>query len=169
MWQLMFFTENQLVKKIIKSLFMLKKSGIVGALLILIYSCGNNSNEKSILALKEDNKLAIAEGLELFERNCISCHSPNASMENRLAPPMIAVKKHYFEEGMTLEDFTKDILAFVKNPSEDKSKMPGALRRFNLMPKMNFSDDQLTKIATYIFFSDIEKPVWFDKHYNEQH
>ncbi len=51
---------------------MLKKTGIVGALFILIYSCGNNQNEKSISALKEDNKLAIAEGLELFESNCIS-------------------------------------------------------------------------------------------------
>jgi hypothetical protein len=89
-------------------------------------------------------------------------------MENRVAPPMEAIKKHYIDDDISREQFTKDLVAFINNPSEDKSKMPGAIRRFNLMPKMNFSEDQIHKIATYIYYTELEKPDWFDKHYQQE-
>lgn len=143
--------------------------GIIGFILALTYSCNDAASETNISEITENNKLEIAEGQKLLESNCISCHSQNASMDNRLAPPMIAVKEHYWEEGMSLEAFTADIKTFLNNPSEENSKMPGAVKRFNLMPKMNFTDDQISKIASYLFYTDPEKPEWFDEHFNEEH
>ena len=148
---------------------MIKKMFLFAAVLTLAYSCSETSTVGDISEITPTMKLEIAEGFELYESNCISCHSPNASMDNRLAPPMIAVKKHYWEEDMTLEVFTKDIATFLNSPSTDNSKMPGAVRRFNLMPKMNFTNDQISKIASYIFYTEIEKPDWFDEHFKEEH
>lgn len=139
-----------------------------GLLLALSYGCTNTSTKGTTSKLSAAQKSEIAEGFTLYENYCISCHSPNASMENRLAPPMIAVKRHYLKEGMPYEEFAQSLFAFLNNPSEDISKMPGALRKFNLMPKMNFPPEQISKIAAYLYYTDIEKPDWFDAHFKEQ-
>lgn len=130
-------------------------------------SCKQIENKKP-----ESNKAypttPLAEGFSLLESNCFSCHSPNASMESRIAPPMIAIKKHYITESTTEADFTKDLVAFLNKPTEENSKMPGAIERFGLMPLMNFSEAEISKIAHYIFNTELEKPDWFEKHYQEE-
>ena len=108
------------------------------------------------------------EGLVLMEQNCYTCHSPNATESNRLAPPMIAVKKHYFTEKMSEEQFVNDLVSFVLNPTDEKSKMPGAKRRFNLMPKVEYSKSDVEKIAKYIYRNNIEQPEWFEEHYKKE-
>ena len=137
---------------------------------LLMFSCDNamQENSSSDNDTEQPSTEELAEGLQLLEANCYACHSPNASMENRLAPPMIAIKKHYLTEGVSLEQFTEDLASFLNDPSEEKSKMPGALRRFNLMPKMSFSDDHISKIATYMYYTDIEQPDWFEEHYKQE-
>lgn len=151
------------------------KSSIMYTLILLtftLYNCSTpnkeerkvkNEKEKSIPSQEE-----LKEGKLLAENNCYSCHSPNASMGNRLAPPMIAIKKHYINENTSSEVFKKDVISFIEEPTEEKSKMPGAVRRFNLMPKLNFKEEQLVKILNYIYYSEIEKPEWFDKHHQEE-
>lgn len=114
------------------------------------------------------DKSIVAEGFKLLETNCFSCHSPNASMDNRLAPPMEAIKKHYINDNTSLEDFTRDLTTFLNNPKAENSKMPGAIQRFGLMPAMQFSKAEVVKIAHYIFNTELEKPDWFDKHYEEE-
>lgn len=137
---------------------------------VTTYNCSNsNSSEKvSEIETKKPSQEELNEGLKLAENNCFSCHSPNASMENRLAPPMIAVKKHYIDENISFEDFKTEFMSFIDSPSEEKSKMPGAVRRFDLMPKMNFKSEDISKIAAYLYYSEIEKPEWFEKHHQEE-
>ena len=102
----------------------------------LFVSCNNSKreatgSESKTTELQESQNMAeinqddIAEGFQLMEANCYSCHSPNASHENRAAPPMEAVKRHYIKNGTTQEEFTKDLIAFLNDPSEEKSKMKG--------------------------------------------
>jgi mono/diheme cytochrome c family protein len=137
---------------------------------LLLYNCtqSNKENNREKDEINQISKQDLAEGFHLIENNCFSCHSPNASLENRIAPPMEAIKKHYINKNTSQAEFTADLINFMKNPTEEKSKMPGAVDRFNLMPKMNFSEDQLTKIAAYIYLSELEKPDWFEKHYQEE-
>lgn len=120
----------------------------------------NSSDE--VAALNE-------KGLQLMESYCFSCHSPEGDHDSRIAPPMIAIKQHYVQEGTTLEEFVEALSAFVLMPSEDKSKMPGAVKRFGLMPTMNFSKEDLAAIAEYIYTADLEEPDWFKKHHEEMH
>ena len=117
------------------------------------YELQNNNNEHP--------------GKKLLESKCYACHNPTTSMEDRLAPPMIAVKKHYLSDEITQDDFTKLILNWVKQPVESNSKMPGALRRFGIMPYQEFSEEDIRKIAEYIFNNEIDQPIWFDEHYRQ--
>lgn len=157
----------------VKNYIKMKISIVVTLLLIsiLMLNCKDNVSSENPLDKTEYalvNQEDMAVGFQLLENNCFSCHSPSASIDNRIAPPMEAIKKHYIEENTSIEDFTTDLLSFMNNPTKETSKMPGAIKRFGLMPKMNFSENQLSQIASYIYNTELEKPDWFDKHYEEE-
>lgn len=142
------------------------------AISLIMINCKDNANLENPLnksTYTPIDQQELASGFQLLENNCFSCHSPNASMDSRIAPPMEAIKKHYIENGTSQEQFTEDLVAFMNEPNEDLSKIPGAVTRFGLMPKMNFSEEQITKIAAYIYNTELEKPEWFEKHYQEEH
>lgn len=111
----------------------------------------------------------LAQGQELLKANCLSCHTPDGKRGQRIAPPMIAVKRHYKTGEVRFEEFADQITQFVQNPSEGKSNMHGALRNFGLMPALPLADSQLYAISAFIYYSELEKPDWFEKHYQEEH
>jgi cytochrome c553 len=106
-------------------------------------------------------------GKKLLETNCYACHNPTTSETDRIGPPMIAVKKHYISENTTKEEFTNAMLNWVKEPSEDKSKMPGAVKRFKLMPYQFFPEETIREIADYIYDYEIDQPEWFENHFKK--
>ena len=131
-------------------------------LFIILQGCQNEDNTNSNAAVNQ-------EGLDLMVTNCYSCHQPKGEIDKRIAPPMIAVKKHYLEDGMTEVQFVDAIVDFLEQPSEKTSKMPGAVKKFGVMPNMSFPKEQVQKIAEYIYNQKIESPKWFEEHYNEKH
>jgi cytochrome c553 len=137
------------------------------AALVLVYC--SSSTTKEISEVSKPSEEEISEGQKLAKAQCYACHSPTASQENRLAPPMVAISEHYIDSKTTFEDFSNDFIAFVHNPSEEKSKMPGALKRFGLMAAMPLDKADLRKIAAYLYYGDVEKPDWFDAHRNKEH
>jgi mono/diheme cytochrome c family protein len=138
---------------------MIKNSTIISAFILLVaWSCKSVSRSQT----------GESEGLSLMEKNCYSCHSPDASLENRLAPPMVAVKMHYKKPETSKADFVNSLVSFVKNPEEVKTKMPGAVKRFGVMPKVLISDEKLQKIAIYLYENDPPKPEWFDDHHKKE-
>ncbi len=113
--------------------------------------------------------LALVErGGKLISANCYSCHSTDAPMNGRLAPPMVAVKSHYLNEESTLAAFTEELIRFVQKPSPSYSKMPGAQRRFGLMPALPLPEEELRAIAAFIYYADLEAPEWFEAHQKEE-
>ena len=123
----------------------------------------SNSKEDSLGSAAD-----LAAGFQLLEANCFSCHSPKGNHDNRIAPPMIAIKQQYVLQNTTKNEFTADLIAYVTDPSEENTKMPEAVEQFGVMPKMNFSAEQLTQIAGYIYDVELESPGWFEKHYQEE-
>lgn len=142
----------------------------IGLFALLLYSsCETEqsaSQETAEILLSETQ---LAEGAKLLKQSCVTCHSAHGSMKNRAAPPLVAVKRHYLEDNPTRAQFIADIREFVKHPEEHKSKMPGALKRFGLMPQMSFSDEQLNAVAAVLYDTEVEAPDWFEKHYQEAH
>ena len=62
-------------------------------------SSGNYDNEKSAEQPTGEDLVAKGKAVELMKQQCFSCHSPRGGEHNRVAPPMIAIKRHYLEEG----------------------------------------------------------------------
>lgn len=137
--------------------------------LALVFSCKNEKDEGQDYVNTETlKKQQNHPGKKLMEVNCYVCHSPTAGHEDRIAPPMAAIKKQYLSEGITKAHFIRDIQGYVENPTEADSKMPGAVRRFGVMPKAQYPENTITQIADYIYDYDIEQPEWFDDHVKEQ-
>lgn len=109
------------------------------------------------------------EGADLYSQNCMSCHGGGQEMGKRIAPPIVAVKNHYLEVHAEKEAFINAIVQWVQNPSKEKSLMPGAVKKFNLMPALPYSKEDIAAIAEFIYKESMEKPGWYDEHYEAEH
>ena len=140
------------------------------ALLMLfafLFSC-KDSQKLSYETKKSVSKNQEYPGKSLMQTNCYVCHSPTAAESNRIAPPMIAIKKHYINKNTTKAAFIKSMQSWIKNPTKENAKMYGAVRRFGLMQKQAFPEEAIKLISDYMFDNEIEKPEWFDDHYNRR-
>ena len=146
-------------------------------ILILIVStfisCENSKKEvyTSKTELEKDYSLTSNEhpGKKLLEQNCYICHNPTTIEENRIAPPMIAIKKRYISSSTIKSEFKRILHEWIKNPNEKDAKMFGAVRRFGVMPKTPYPEETIDQIADYMFDHEIEQPTWFEDHYNREH
>lgn len=140
----------------------------IAIIIVFVFSCNSNKNPK--IEYIASNSTAVNEhpGKKLMETHCYSCHNPTTSHENRLAPPMIAVKKHYITDDISKDEFVTAIQNWIENPNETNAKMYGAVRRFGVMPKQPFTKEVIEQIADYIYYNDIEQPEWFDEHFNNK-
>ncbi len=111
-----------------------------------------------------------SEGYTLFKNNCYACHSvTSASHDEIIAPPMVAVKRRYKMNYTSKEAFVDAVVNWSKDPKEEKALMRGAVKQFKVMPTQVFKEEDLQKIAAYIYDNEIEKPEWFEVHFKEEH
>ena len=111
-----------------------------------------------------------AEALKLFQQKCYACHSvATKSHDEIIAPPMIAVKKRYSMQFDNKEDFVNAVVAYASDPKAENALMIGAVNKFKAMPKQAFEEADLKKIAAYIYDNEIETPVWFEGHFQQNH
>ena len=137
-------------------------------LLVLLVAFGCQKKQNPSYAKAKSQVDVNHPGKKLMENKCYVCHSPSASHDDRIAPPMIAIKKHYISSETTKEEFIESIQNFVINPTKETTKMRGAVKRFGVMPKQIFAADDIKKIAEYMFDNEIEEPDWFESHFNEE-
>jgi hypothetical protein len=71
--------------------------------------------------------------------------------------------------NMYAVDFTQRIVNWVKEPNAEDVLMPGAIRRFGLMPKLGYSELDVRLIAEYLYDGKTDLPEWYIKHYEEEH
>lgn len=128
--------------------------------LAILTSC----NEKHNTAYEATNEIAMISsdpehpGKALMEKNCYACHNPTTAHEDRIAPPMFAIKKHYLRNDISKEQFTKNILDWTAQPSAEKAKMPGAVDKFGVMPYQKFDPSEIELIAAYLFEYELTQP-----------
>ena len=128
----------------------------------------------ALCAVLSPSSAALAEaptklGRDLFREHCVACHKPRGPVADRAAPPMFAVKRHYLPFYASKDAFVEAVADWVKAPNKQNALMPGAVRRFGLMPEMDLSEEHLRKIAEYVFEADFAAPGWFREHYREEH
>jgi cytochrome c553 len=135
---------------------------------LFVLSCNNTKKEIVYISTNSMEAEGTHPGKKLMETNCYVCHNPTADHDNRVGPPMIAVKKHYLTEGVTKQEFISAIQEWIKNPNEENAKMHGAVRRFGVMPKQVFPEETIQQIADYMYDNDIDEPEWFEAHFNSE-
>ncbi|RDY60070.1 c-type heme family protein [Flagellimonas nanhaiensis] len=147
------------------------KSKVLFILFIfLMFSCKKKPDSKiSSVEQQEEQPAVEHEGKKLMETKCYLCHSPSEPEKGtRIGPPMVAIKGHYLEEFKDKEGFVNAISDFIKAPSQEKVKLTGAVQRFGLMPYQYYPEQEIQKIAEYMFEYQIEEPEWFKEHWEER-
>ncbi len=148
----------------------MNKKLLIVTLLIGLISCntsqknkGYSKSENSIAgnpSLNEEIKKNVqsdSKGYELMKQKCYLCHfeKPDTSKRDQMiAPPMLRVQEHYKPAYPNKGEFVNAITSIVKNPSEAKTLMPGAIKKFKLMPKLIYEDAELRLIAETIYDYD---------------
>ncbi|MDB3869974.1 cytochrome c [Candidatus Thioglobus sp.] len=108
-----------------------------------------------------------SDGKELYGQLCAGCHMPNASV--KIAPPIFAVVDHVRQAYPKREDFIAQIIEWVEEPKAEVALMPGAIRKFNLMPKLGYSQNDVEEIAEYLFDKDTVLSKEYKEHKKKGH
>ncbi|MCK4561342.1 MAG: hypothetical protein KAT78_00390 [Flavobacteriaceae bacterium] len=144
----------------------------LGALLLV--SCNENKKELSQVTDNDpvtiESKQELGDAYVLLKNQCYVCHSiSSVSHDDIIAPPMAAVKRRYLRMYNNKEDFVNAVSKWALNPEKDNAIMRGAVAKFNVMPKQVFKEEDLKKIAVYIYDNELEEPDWFKAHEKEMH
>ncbi|SNR36066.1 hypothetical protein [Lutibacter flavus] len=140
--------------------------------IVLLSNCSNKTSNSgnSTISNFDVSKKQKDEGLKLIKQNCYACHSVvTKSHDEIIAPPMVAVKRRYKMSYPNEEEFILAFTNWVMDPKEEEALMRGAVSQFNVMLKQPFIKEEIHIISQYIYNNDIEKPEWFQKHFNKEH
>lgn len=110
---------------------------------------------------------AVENGAELFDKLCGICHVKQG--QPTIAPPVFGMVNHVRRAYPGREDFVQRIVNWVNEPNAEDVLMPGAVRKFGLMPKLGYSEYEVRLIAEYLYDGKTELPEWYIKHYEEEH
>ena len=109
---------------------------IIAFIALNITACNNKekskASENSNEELPKETSAIVSKGYELMKQKCFICHfeKPDpAKMAQMIAPPMLRVQEHYKPAYAEKENFVKAVMAYVNNPSQDKTLMPGAVKK----------------------------------------
>jgi len=107
-------------------------------------------------------------GKEIFTTVCFACHKFDRG-PNMVAPPIFGVKNHYLQAHPDREGFIRRLSSWLEKQDPEKSLMPGALRRFNLMPPVVLTPEDRVAVAGFIYDADFSEPSWYAEHYQKEH
>jgi len=142
----------------------MKKIALVWLMSSFLLSCQNNhkvseSTQKSVSKntanLIDSNRQN--DGAALLKQYCAACHmlTPDPAKRDKMAaPPFVRVVEHYKARYPSEKQFVAAIVKWVNHPTDDAVQMPGAVRHFGLMPPMPVGDENIKKIATYLYRYD---------------
>jgi cytochrome c553 len=96
------------------------------------------------------------KGETMTKAICMACHGDTQAGQKRLAPPMMMVKRRY--SALKKDERVEAMAKWAKKPDAKKTRMPGAVRNFGLMPPLPLPDADLQAIATYISKTEFAMP-----------
>jgi hypothetical protein len=131
----------------------------------LLMSCNNAAKKENPINVtssesKPETELFNSKGYELMSQKCFICHfqKPDFAKRNQMiAPPMLRIQEHYKPVYSNKSDFVKATTDFINNPSEEKTLMPGAVKKFKLMPKLIYDEKELQLILESLYDMDFGK------------
>ncbi len=102
------------------------------------------------IAKKEAAEAALKEGEAIYQKNCQSCHTMSPPAKS--APSIIALAGQYRARYSKKAGAVADMVAFMKEPAVGKSILGSkTFERFGLMPAMSLPDEELEKVAGWLW------------------
>lgn len=139
----------------------MKKNFLFITLIVLsTVSCNTKEKNNSNTQNKEQNETTVnnsSEGYKLMQQKCFICHlaKPDpAKKDAMIAPPMMRVLEHYKPAHSSKKEFVDAVMAIVNKPSEEKTLMPGTIKKFGIMPKLPYKAEELRLIAEALYDTD---------------
>lgn len=146
----------------------IKQGFAVGFITLCVSACSGHEQHGSIPAAIDVAKLTHP-GAKIYQAACMSCHAL-AAKEEGIAPPLFGVKDHVIKAYPERAAFIQRVMAWVKTPNPNDVLMPGAVKKFGLMPaQTQLSDADLQAVAEFIYDTDFTKPDWYAAHYQAEH
>ncbi len=141
---------------------MIKKNiFIISLITFSLLSCNTKEKSKTSENSKEDpvkeTVAADSKGYALMKQKCFICHfeRPDPAKRNQMiAPPMLRVQEHYKPSYSDKESFVKAVMAYINNPSQEKTLMPGTIKKFNIMPRVIYDQTELKLIVETLYELD---------------
>ena len=127
----------------------------------LLIACKEEKKELPGKVASVADNINLKAGWDIVSSQCFTCHNPDAGSTTGIAPTMADVKTAYAGEDQTLEDFTREVQSFLENPSAAASKMPDAVKKYGIMPKISLTSTQIAEVAGYIYHTPLEESTWF--------
>jgi len=93
-------------------------------------------------------------GALLFNGNCTTCHFIDKDVS---APAMKKVQARYKSVFAKKEEFVQYMSKWVASPSEERSIMLDAVKKYELMPMLGFEEEVLKEIVSYIYETDFKE------------
>ena len=90
-------------------------------------------------------------------------------MSKRLAPPVAGVRFHYIGKHPEKAAFIEAITGWLAHQDASQSLMPGAIKKFNIMPPVAVGKEDAEKIALYIYQGELEVLQGFAAHVEKMH
>ncbi len=114
---------------------------------------------------------SIDEGKHLYNNLCDSCHGATGGMDmsKRKAPPVAGVRLHYIGKHPEKAAFVKAITDWLAHQDASQSLMPGAIKKFNIMPPVVVGKEDAEKIALYIYQGELAVLPGFAAHAEKMH
>tara|TARA_R110002050_G_scaffold141251_1_gene266263 strand:+ start:16664 stop:17446 length:783 start_codon:yes stop_codon:yes gene_type:complete len=132
------------------------------AILALVgVSCQNAPQPASQKSVTEPTPIVtenpMNNGYELMAQKCFICHfekMDTAKKAKMIAPPMVRVQEHYKPNYATKEAFVAAVTEWVSHPNVEQTLMPGAVRKFDVMPLLMYDKTDIELIAATLFDMD---------------
>lgn len=110
---------------------------------------------------------ADSDGKKLLTRLCTSCHVTEG--KPTIAPPISGVINHVKSAYPARDEFIQRIVDWVGNPEKERALMPGAVKKFGLMPKLSYKPEEVKLIAEFLYDGKMYLPEWYRMHYKKEH
>lgn len=133
---------------------------LIVALAGFFISCQSSKKVKPI----EKNKNLLSKGFQTLSSTCFSCHSPNPTIENKVAPTLSEIKTSYLK----LDDFSESLSQFIKDPKVENAHMKEAIQSYGIMPKFDLSVEEINGIISYIYHTPLEKEDWYSNQFKKE-
>jgi len=100
------------------------------------------------LSLQADNFSSL-----LLQGNCITCHHKTKAIS---APSLHDIRQNYLNAYRKKSDFIKAMSRWILEPDAQTSIMSQAVKKYKLMPQLNFQKYVLEDISAFIYENDFK-------------